>query len=129
MCYMVATAGPPGALAASLLSARGSGALGGAAAPYLAGSAAATTLGGGGVSALAARAAAAALENPLLVGEARMPEDAAPADGAGEGAGVLAGTAGLCRRHGSTVLSEAGEVLARLIRALITVATRVRMCH
>ncbi|GLI65285.1 hypothetical protein VaNZ11_008776 [Volvox africanus] len=71
MCYQIATSGPPGALVAGPGASRGS--LGGAigCAPC------SSSLGGGGVSALAARGAAAALDNPLLVGEARMPEDAA----------------------------------------------------
>ncbi|KXZ50010.1 hypothetical protein GPECTOR_18g164 [Gonium pectorale] len=93
MCYMVATAGPPvGPLT------RGS--LGPAPGPLLPPSS--SSLGGGGVSAAAARGAAAALENPLLVGEARMPEDAVSAEGGyplpgggpSAGPGVLGGAAG-----------------------------------
>ncbi|GIL76872.1 hypothetical protein Vretifemale_6406 [Volvox reticuliferus] len=71
MCYQIATSGPPGALAAGPGGGRGS--MGGA----IGCSPCSSSLGGGGVSALAARGAAAALDNPLLVGEARMPEDAA----------------------------------------------------
>ncbi|GLC36182.1 hypothetical protein PLESTB_001371300 [Pleodorina starrii] len=84
MCYLIATSGPPGALSGLLsggsLGGRGSFASIGSVMPGCAPSS--SSLGGGGVSALAARAAAAALDNPLLVGEARMPEDAAPAEGA-----------------------------------------------
>lgn len=81
MCYMIATSGPPGSLATVIGSGGfggGRGSLSGVACCSSAGS---SSIGGGGVSALAARAGAAALDNPLLVGEARMPEDAAPAEG------------------------------------------------
>ncbi|GFR52522.1 hypothetical protein Agub_g15095, partial [Astrephomene gubernaculifera] len=91
MCYLIATSAPPGTLtSSSSLGPAGSSSatLGGPLGPSsgsasyggLAGgssywpSVASCSLGGGGVSAVAARAAAAALENPLLVGEARMPE-------------------------------------------------------
>ena len=118
MCYMVATSGPPGALAALALpgnsaatygGTRGGGAAAASSAYYLLNPATSSSLGGGGyVSAAAARAAAAALDSPLLCGEARMPEDAAAAEGGASGCWGWSGAGRRLRGHARQGLQQTG---------------------
>lgn len=95
MCYLIASSVPPGGGSAAGPYSYSAGDPF-SSSPYGAGSGGE---GGGAwrlpVSAAAARGAAAALDNPLLVGEPRMPEDTAPQDageaGQAEGVSVCAG--------------------------------------